>query len=119
MEIANSQDGDALASLYHDDGVYASPYGANEGKEPIRAASHQIFDITPDLITDIINLVGEGDQVALDMIAHGTNVKPHPAVPGSQAGLKLYNHGVHWVKIRDGKIATDTAFYDKSLMFRD
>ena len=50
MEIANSQDGDALASLYHDDGVYASPYGANEGKEPIRAASHQIFDITPDLI---------------------------------------------------------------------
>ena len=63
--------------------------------------------------------MGEGDQVALDMIAHGTNVKPHPAVPGSQAGLKLYNHGVHWVKIRDGKIATDTAFYDKSLMFRD
>ena len=78
MEIANSQDGDALASLYHDDGVYASPYGANEGKEPIRAASHQIFDITPDLITDIINLVGEGDQVALDMIAHGTNVETPP-----------------------------------------
>ena len=119
VETANRQDGEALADLYHDDGVYRSPFGSNEGKDSIRAAFLQIFDITPDLITDIINLVADGDQVAIDMVAYGTNVKPHPAVPGSQPGLKLYNHGVHWFKIRDGKIATDTAFYDKSLMFRD
>ena len=50
VEIANRQDGEALANLYHDDGVYSSPFGANEGKEfnsgsfPSNFRHHPRFD---------------------------------------------------------------------------
>ena len=117
LERANRQDGDALAELYHDDAVYTSPKGVVEGKKAIHAAFLEIFDRTPDLHTATVTLVGDGEQVALEMIATGKTVKPHPNIPGSKPGLVLENHGVHWFGIRDGKIFKDRAYFDLESMF--
>ena len=118
LELANRQDGDALADLYHEDAVYTSPKGVVEGKGAIHAAFLEIFARTPNLHTATVTLVGDGDQVALEMIATGTTVKPHPLLPGSKAGVQIENHGVHWFGIRDGKIFKDRAYFDLNLMFK-
>ena len=119
LDRANRQDGDALADLYHDEAVYTSPKGVVAGKKAIHAAFLEIFDRTPNLHTATVTLVGDGDQVALEMIATGTTVKPHPLLPGSKAGVKIENHGVHWFGIRDGKIFKDRAYFDLNMMFKE
>ena len=86
-------------------------------KHAIHAAFLEIFDRTPNLHTATVTLLGDGDEVALEMIATGTTVKPHPLLPGSKAGVKIENHGVHWFGFRDGKIIKDRAYFDLSLMF--
>lgn len=118
LELANRQDGDALASLYHEDAVYTSPKGVVEGKDAIHAAFLEIFDRTPNLHTATVTLLGDGDEVALEMIATGTTVKPHPLLPGSKAGVQIENHGVHWFGFRDGKIIKDRAYFDLASMFK-
>jgi steroid delta-isomerase-like uncharacterized protein len=118
VEVANRQDWNAMMELYAEDAVYRSPRGAVSGKEAIRKAFQGLFEVLPDLDTEITNIFGDDDHVAMELIARGTTVKPWPAVPNSVAGKSLKNFGVHIFRFRRDKILTDTAYYDAAEMAR-
>lgn len=124
VEAANRLDWDAskrarvMADLYAEDGVYKSPRGVVEGRENIYKAFTGLFDVIPDLITEIRNLFASADLVALEHTARGTTVKPWPAVAGSLPGRKLENFAAHVFEFRQGKIIRDYSYYDMAEQLR-
>jgi steroid delta-isomerase-like uncharacterized protein len=118
VEVANRQDWDGMVELYAEEGTYKSPRGIVTGKEAIRRAFQGLFEVQPNLHTEITNIFGGGDSVAIEIIARGNTVKHWPAVPGSVAGRSMENNAVHIFRFRDGKIVSDTAYYDSAVLAR-
>jgi steroid delta-isomerase-like uncharacterized protein len=118
VEAANRQDWDGMVELYAEEGTYTSPRGVVAGREAIRVAFRGLFDVLPDLDTEVTNMFGSGDSVAIEIIARGTTAKPWPAVPGSVAGKKMENNGVHVFRFRDGRIVSDRSYYDSGAIAR-
>ena len=75
-----------LSSITTMRSIHVSKRGGGRQARRFMPPFLEIFDRTPDLHTATVTLVGDGDQVALEMIATGKTVKPHPQHTRLQTG---------------------------------
>lgn len=89
------------------DELLSSSMDIEEQKEFVRAQLAALGN----LHLTILNLLGEGDQVAIHWRIDGTHKGDFLGVAAT--GKLVTFQGIAWLRIADGKIVEDTAYWDK------
>jgi steroid delta-isomerase-like uncharacterized protein len=74
----------------------------------------------PDASTEIVNLVADGDHVASEHIGRGTHTGPFVTPGGTipPTGRKVELRIGEFYELREGRIATLSAYYDNAALMR-
>jgi steroid delta-isomerase-like uncharacterized protein len=120
FEALGRRDRDAQLNWYAPDGggrfygLTAEPNTRDESRQFF----HELFDAFPDFSLEILDLIVEGDQVAVRWRATGTFTGSSRFLGLLPTGQRLDLEGVDIVQVRDGKIASIDAYTDTSEMAR-
>lgn len=109
--IWNQKDLTALDELAHPDIFFRSPFGTFEGRDAFEQFLKSWFHAFPDLIVTKLEVVTEGNIVAIHWDTHGSHLGEFKGVkptgkPIAYIGLSLY-------KIKDNKIHEIWAYSNK------
>jgi steroid delta-isomerase-like uncharacterized protein len=116
----NNGDVDAMAALYSDDAVLVSPDGRVEGIDAIRASWAEQLASFPGAQVELVRDIEDGDVVASEFIFRGTNAGPLRMPDGTElpaTGKSMEVAGVTVTTVRDGKIVSETMYYDNMAGF--
>jgi steroid delta-isomerase-like uncharacterized protein len=120
MKHYNNGDVDAMAALYRDDAVLVSPDGRAEGIDAIRASWADQKASFPDGQVESVRDIEDGDVGVSEFIFRGTNSGPLKLPDGTEipaTGKVMEIAGVTVTAVKDGKIATETMYYDNMAAF--
>lgn len=112
LAAAARRDADAMAEHWDPDGVLdLVPLGIVRGREAIAGTFRELFDAVPDSETVVGRLVAGEREVVVEwrMSGHFTGV-PFQGIEATGKFLEL--RGIDLIEIADGKIVTNTAYYD-------
>jgi ketosteroid isomerase-like protein len=97
-----SRDVQRVLSTFHEDAVFHPVAGPLTGHTEIATFYAGMGDTFPGLRVEIVHEVSNGDEAALEWEATLTD----------HAGIDYPIRGVNIVRVRDGKIAHMTAYFD-------
>ena len=111
VEILNRGDGEALVSMFTDDGksvtMGTTAISGDHDVEDMRTASKQILGAFPERLRfTILGMVAEGDKVAVEAESYGRHVSG-----------AIYNNHYHFLfTLRGGKILEFKEYLDTQLL---
>ncbi|MEO6467996.1 MAG: ester cyclase [Acidimicrobiia bacterium] len=105
----------AMAELIGDDFVTHAPGGGTGDAAEWTAMAHQIGDAIPDIRTDIDDILGSGDKVAVRYTSRGTHTGELFGViptnrPLTMSGIEIY-------RMSSGRIVECWGQYDMNELF--
>jgi steroid delta-isomerase-like uncharacterized protein len=112
FEAIDGRDVDAVVEHWTEDGVIdLVPLGILRGEDEIAAFFREMFDAFPDAETTVTRVATGQNEVAVEwrMTAQFTGA-PFQGVEPTGRPVEL--RGVDMLEIADGKIVTNTAYYD-------
>ena len=117
VEALSQQDATAVAALYSEDARYYAP-GQSEplrGREQIRSDYADFFRAFPDLASELLTVIGAGDEACGEFLTRGTHTGPLASRVGQIAptGRTFTHKGACFVKVdAKGLIVEDRTYYD-------
>lgn len=116
FEAFYAADEPAMSALIGDDFVTHAPGGSTGNAAGWKAMAHQLADALPDNRTEIHDIVGEGDIVAVRYTSRGTH-------RGELFGVAPTNEllttgGIEMYRLADGRIVECWGQYDMSELFK-
>ena len=112
--LAN-RDFDGVVVLFAVDALYVEPVGRHEGREVIRAWSHDWVNAFSDWYFKADLVVEQGDVVVAEWQFRGTHTGPLVMADGSQiqgTGKIVEHRGVTVYEVKDGQIAKARDYFD-------
>lgn len=115
VEAINAHDPDALAELMTHDHRFVDSTGAViGGRDTVRDAWRQYYEVFPDYVVDVEELLSREGTVALFGIARGMYAR----AGGSRDDDALRIPAAWRARVRDGKIAEWSVFADNDAVRR-
>jgi steroid delta-isomerase-like uncharacterized protein len=116
-EVLNEGKVEVVDELMADDFTWRMPFS----REPLRGPQAMKEIVTaflvafPDFAVEVKNVIGEGDRVALEYIASGTNEGEFMGEPatGNSAAWRV----LHVFTLREGSIVEDVTVLDRLTLF--
>ena len=108
-------DNAAMAELIGDDFVTHAPGGGTGDAVGWTAMAHQIADAIPDIRTDIDDILGSGDKVAVRYTSRGTHTGELFGVAPTNRPLTM--SGIEMYRVSSGRIVECWGQYDMSELF--
>ena len=119
-----SRDADALTELFADDAILQHPLSAEPlvGKAAIGASEQALFDAFSDIEVEVRQVVGEADDVAVELVMRATNTGPLD-IDGDErlppTGRRIELPAVWLLRLGpDGRIAEERDYLDTASLFR-
>jgi steroid delta-isomerase-like uncharacterized protein len=116
----NNGDLDAMAALYASDAVVVDPGGRHEGIAAIRKLWADQLAAFPGGQVEYTTEIEEGDTIVGEFIFRGTNTGAVVVPDGSElpaSGKSVELSGVTIATVVDGKIASETMYYDNLALY--
>lgn len=92
-----------LEEIYAEDAVDYTPFGAQRGREAIRASYENFLNAFPDISQTVENIIVEGDRVAMFITSRGTHEGMLWGI--EPTGKPIEVQQMAFVRIEDGVIA--------------
>jgi len=117
VDAFNRRDPEAAAALYHDDAVNDQVAGGppTVGRAAMRDGFRHFFRAFPDNFTTPVNVVCEGEWVALEWEGGGTWLGEFAGHPPTGKAFTL--RGCGFFRVVEGKIAFQRGYWDKLSWF--
>jgi steroid delta-isomerase-like uncharacterized protein len=115
FEAFYADDEPAMSALIGDDFVTHAPGGATGNAEGWKAMAHQLASALPDNHTEIHDIIGEGDVVAVRYTSHGTHRGVLFGVAPTDKSLTT--GGIEMYRLAEGRIVECWGQYDMSQLF--
>jgi len=109
-------DDTAMSELIGDDFVTHGPGGTTGNAAGWKAMSRRIADAVPDIRTEIDDIIGDGDTVAVRYTSTGTHTGELFGVVPTNRGLTTT--GIEMYRLADGRIVECWGEYDMRELFR-
>jgi steroid delta-isomerase-like uncharacterized protein len=116
----NNGDLDAMAALYSSDAVLVGPDGRYEGSDAIRKQWADQMAAFPGAQVENTSEIEDGDTVVTEFVFRGTNSGALVLPDGSElpaTGKSVEIPGVTIAKVADGKIVSETMYYDNMVTY--
>lgn len=116
----NNGDIDAMVALYSRDAVLVGPDGRHEGTDAIRKQWTDQKAAFPNAQVESILEVEDGDTLVSEFIFRGTNKGALQLPDGSElpaTGKSVEIRGVTIAKVADGKIVSETMYFDNMAVY--
>lgn len=112
-DCLQQQNYEAMVNLVHPDFTFYSQIDTpHYGVEGFKEAEKKNFDAFPDFKSSVIDLIAEGDLVAVYMTIEGTHTgSPFAGIPAT--GKKVRVSLAQILRIADGKIVEKRAHFDR------
>ena len=108
-------DDEAMSQLIGDDFVTHAPGGSTGNAAGWRAMAHQLAAAIPDNETEIEDIIGDGDVVAVRYTSRGTH---HGELFGvAPTNRTLTTSGIEFYRLSGGRIVECWGQYDMSQLF--
>ena len=108
-------DDEAMSALIGEDFVTHAPGGGIGNAAGWKAMAHQLNDAIPDNRTEIDDIIGDGDKVAVRYTCRGThNGELFGAAPTNRT---LTTSGIEMYRLSAGRIVECWGQYDMSQLF--
>lgn len=108
-------DDEAMSELIGDDFVTHAPGGSTGNAAGWRAMAHQLATAIPDNETEIEDIIGDGDVVAVRYTSRGTH---HGELFGvAPTNRTLTTSGIEFYRLSGGRIVECWGQYDMSQLF--
>lgn len=112
----SSRDGQAVASMYTEDGVrhqIALPEGRHEGRAAIAAAAQGLIDVVPDEVVEVRKVTEGGNgTVVVEWVFKGTHTRDAEGWPSNNEAVHLVGVSVCDMEgdlIKEERVYWDTA----------
>ena len=121
IEAIDRKDLDTALTMVTDNYIWQgnAPQGQTrvEGKENFRAAVAEFLDAMPDLKIDILDMVAEGERVAIRLreVGHHTGIEWCGVKP---AGARVEWYPFDFYRVENGKLAEEWFTDDPYTIFR-
>jgi steroid delta-isomerase-like uncharacterized protein len=118
------RDADALVELFAEEAVLRHPLSPEpiEGKTAIAASEQALFDAFSEIEVEVVRVVAEGDDVALEVVIRATNTGPLEVgaeEPLPPTGRRVELPSVWFLLLgSDGKIVEERDYLDTASFFR-
>jgi steroid delta-isomerase-like uncharacterized protein len=116
----NNGDLDAMTALYSRDAVLVGPDGRHEGVDAIRKQWADQIAAFPGGQVDYTSEIEEGDTIVSEFTFRGTNTGALVLPDGSElpaTGKSVELSGVTIAKVADGKIVSETMYFDNLALY--
>lgn len=118
------RDAEALADLCADDAVVHHPLSPDpiRGKAAIAASEQALFDAFSDIDVDVLRVVTEADDVAIEVVLRATNTGPLEVGADDRlppTGRRIELPSVWFLRLGgDGRIVEERDYLDTASFFR-
>jgi steroid delta-isomerase-like uncharacterized protein len=114
----NRHDAKAIAAMFHPIGTYSSPQTGQPLPPPgIEQYTGGLFAAIPDFHVDVVSATPIGpNTIAEQWVVKGTWTQPFqggPLAGAKPSGKSFTLPGAGFLQFKDGKIASDTAYFDQ------
>ncbi|ETK34029.1 ester cyclase [Microbispora sp. ATCC PTA-5024] len=116
VDAMNAHDLDAVMRCYRPDAVLVGPEMESADPEEIASYFLQMWQGFPDLHVTLWEKLADGDSVAVELLATGTNTGPYLVVGGDvlEATGRIVHTRCSWFfTVADGLVASHRAYYDQ------
>jgi steroid delta-isomerase-like uncharacterized protein len=118
------RDGAAFAELYADSAVLHHPLAPEpvQGREAIAASEQALFDAFSDIDIDVLRVIDQADDVAVEVVLRATNTGPLDVgadEPLPPTGRRIELPSVWLLRLdAGGRIAEERDYLDTASFFR-
>jgi steroid delta-isomerase-like uncharacterized protein len=118
LDAFNRRDAPAAAACYHEDAInlQVAVGEPTVGRAALLQNFAQFFQAFPDNYTDVVNLLVDGEWVALEWTGGATWTGEFMGMPGN--GRRFTLAGCGFFHVVDGKIKFQRGYWDKVAWFR-
>lgn len=107
---------DLLEEIYAEDAVDYTPFGAQRGREAIRASYEDFLSAFPDISQAVEDIIVEGDRVAMFITSRGTHEGVLWGIEPTRKPIEVQQ--MAFVRIEDGVIAERWFLSDNLTLLR-
>jgi steroid delta-isomerase-like uncharacterized protein len=124
VAAVESRDADALAELCAEDAVLHHPLSPEpaKGRAAIAASEQSLFEAFSEVEVELLRVVAEGDDVAVEVVVRATNTGPLEVGPDERlppTGRRIELPSVWLLRLGSGgKIVEERDYLDTASFFR-
>ena len=124
VRAVENRDADALGALFADEALLHHPLSPEpiRGKPAILASEQALFEAFSDIEIEVLRVVAERDDVAVELVLRATNTGPLDVgadEPLPPTGRRIELRSVWFLRLRaDGRIAEERDYLDTAGFFR-
>jgi steroid delta-isomerase-like uncharacterized protein len=113
LEALNTHDGDKLAALLSEDGIYeVVPTSSRFTKATAHLAVSSIHDLSSDFAVRLVSIMEEGDRYGVEWEVVGTNDGPIPLLGLPASGRTFTIRAGAFGQIEGGRIKRHREYWD-------
>ena len=116
----NSHDVEKIATFFTEDGVHEDVAigSVYRGKSELKAGISPLFDACPDFKLELKSLFGTADWIAQEWVMTGTQTRAFSGLGIPATGKRFSIRGASITKLRGGKIARNTDYWNLMSMLQ-
>jgi len=116
----NSHDVEKITASFTEDGIHEDVAVGSiyRGKDELKAGIHPLFDACPDFKLELKSFFGSNDWVGQEWVMTGTQTGAFGALGIPATGKSFSIRGASITKLRGGKIARNTDYWNLMSMLQ-